>query len=203
MNSRLHPQPANPPLPRRRSVEAAKLLEHQMYFWGKDVVHPAGNLLVAFGATPFRNEAVAHKVHCYALSTPQGRVVLHSTGIHLQPHDEDGGIAYLRPTHRLYHTPPQELPLPCASANALSAALQPVKVSEFPSSLRLLLEFVRDYETQAAPLLPPQARDHAWREYRRTASHGIKWLRPADSARWLEACLTATAKPLPGLPTTP
>jgi hypothetical protein len=41
-------QPAASRWPRFRNVEAAKLLEHQMYFWGKDVLHPAGNLLVAF-----------------------------------------------------------------------------------------------------------------------------------------------------------
>ena len=31
-------------LPRLRSVEAAKLLEHQMYFWGKDVLRSGGKL---------------------------------------------------------------------------------------------------------------------------------------------------------------
>lgn len=72
-------------LPRRRSVEAAKLLEHQMYFWGRDVIHALGNLLVVRGATPFRPEAPAHKVRCYDLRSPQGRVVLHSTGVVLWP----------------------------------------------------------------------------------------------------------------------
>ena len=163
-----------------------------MYFWGKDVLHPAGNLLVALGGTPFRDDTVAHKVRCYALNTPQGRVVLHSTGVLLQPAHGDCGIAYLRPTHRLYHAPLQEMPLPCASAKAIPATLPPVMASEFPSCLRLLLQFVRAYEAQAARILSAHARDHTWCEYRRTASRGIKWLRPADSARWLEACLART-----------
>jgi hypothetical protein len=163
-----------------------------MYFWGKDVLHPAGNLLVALGGTPFRNDAVAHKVRCYTLNTPQGRIVLHSTGVLLQPADSGCGIAYLRPTHRLYHVLLQDMPLPCPSAKSIPDTLPPVRASDFPSSLILLLQFVRDYEAQAARILPTHAREQAWREYRRTASRGIKWLRPVDSTRWLEACLTRT-----------
>jgi hypothetical protein len=180
-------------LPRLRSVEAAKLLEHQMYFWGMDVLHAGGNLLVALGCIPLRREDAAHKVRCYAMNTPQGRVILHSTGVLLQPEDGAFGITYLRPTHRLYHVPPQVMPLPCASDKAIPADLQPVKASEFPSALARLLQFVRDYENRAAARLPARAREDAWREHRRTATHGIKWLPPADSRRWLDACLASAA----------
>lgn len=180
-------------LPRLRSVEAAKLLEHQMYFWGKDVLHPRGNLLVEFGCTAFRRNDAPHMVRCYALSTPQGRVILHSTGVLLQPDEAETGIAYLRPAHRLYHVPPQALPLPCASAKSIPADLQPVKASEFPSALTRLLQFVRDYENLAATRLPARAREDAWREHRRTATHGIRWIPPADSRRWLDACLASAA----------
>lgn len=182
-------QPADARPPRYRSVEAAKLLEHQMYFWGKDVLHPRGNLLVVLGGTPFRNEAVAHKVRCYELDTPQGRVVLHSTGVCLQPADEDRGIVYLRPTHRLYHAPPGHMPLPCASAGEIPANLHPVSTREFPTGLTRLLQFVRDYEERVASILTVHARHEAWREYRRTASRGVKWIHPDESRRWLEACL--------------
>lgn len=180
-------------LPRLRSVEAAKLLEHQMYFWGKDVLSPQGNLLVTLGGTPFHRDDAPHHVRCYAMTIPQGRVILHSTGVLFRPEEGQGGIAYLRPAHRLYHVPPQEMPLPCASAKCIPSHLQPVRASEFPEPLRQLLQFVRDYEVRAAPHLPARARDDAWREHRRTASHGIKWLPPADSRRWLDACLASAA----------
>lgn len=180
-------------LPRLRSVEAAKLLEHQMYFWGKDVLHPAGNLLVALGCTPFRRDEAPHQVRCYALTTPQGRVILHSTGVMFQPDEGESGIAYLRPAHRLYHMPPQILPLPCATAKSIHPGLRSVKSTEFPAALTSLLLFVRDYETRVAAQLPARAREEAWREHRRTATHGIKWLPPADSRRWLDACLARSA----------
>ena len=74
-----------------------------------------------------------------------------------------------------------------------SADLQPVKATEFPAALTRLLQFVRDYENQAAARLPARAREDAWREHRRTATHGIRWLPPADSRRWLDACLASAA----------
>jgi hypothetical protein len=188
-------QPAASRLPRFRSVEAAKLLEHQMYFWGKDVLHPAGNLLVAFGGTPFRRDDAPHAVRCYALTVAEGRMILHSTGVVFQPDQGRCGIAYLRPAHRLYHVPPGEMPLPCPSAKAIASNLRTVRPGEFPPTLTRLLHFVRDYETWAAQRLPNHARDGAWREFRRTASHGTQWLPPAESRRWLDACLPAAAPP--------
>lgn len=137
-------QPSDARLPRLRSVEAAKLLEHQMYFWGKDVLHPAGNLLVALGCSSFRRDDAPHHVRCYALTAPQGRVVLHSTGVLLQPDEGQCGIAYLRPAHRLYHVPPQAMPLPCASAKVIHPGLRSVKSTEFPATLTRLLQFVRE-----------------------------------------------------------
>jgi len=189
----VHAVTATRALPRLRSVEACRLLEHQMYFWGKDILAPQGNLLIALGCTPFRRADVPHRVSCYALDTRQGRVILHSTGVLLQPDENSAGIAYLRPAHRLYHLAPQQTPLPCPSAKSIPRGLKPVMPSEFPSALTSLLKVVRDYENRAATILPAGAREDAWREYRRTATHGIKWLPPADSRRWLDACLASTS----------
>jgi len=169
------------PLPRQRSVEAAKLLEHQMYFWGKEGLHPAGNLIVAFGGTPYRRDDAPHAVRCYALTTTQGHPILQSTGVLLQPSEGQCGIAHLRPAHRLYHIPPHAMPLPCPSAKAIAVNLRTVRPTEFPPTLTRLLRFVREYEQWAARRLPDHARESAWREYRRTASRGTKWLPPADS----------------------
>ncbi len=190
MNRPLLSKPASPALPRLRSVEASKFLEHQMYFWGKDLCTPNGNMLLAWGAERYHRQESPHAVSCYALKAPQGRVVLHSTGVQLQPADDGMGIAYLRPAHRLYHVPSDESPLPCANAGAIGPTLRAVKASEFPDSLTLLLGFVRDYETWASARIAPNARLAAWREHRRLASHGVRWLMPQDSRRWLDACLT-------------
>ena len=186
------PRPTAAALPRVRSVEAARLLEHQMFFWGKDVLAPQGNLLAAYGCQRFRCADLPHAVHCYEIASPHGRVVLHSTGVWMGGAEEStDGIVYLRPTHRLYHAAPGPLPLPCASLAQVPAHLRSVRAAEtLPPTLVRLLRFVRDYETWAAPHLPERARDKAWREHRRTASHGVRWLPPAASRRWLAAALT-------------
>jgi hypothetical protein len=166
-----------------------------MYFWGKDVVHPEGNLLVAFGGTPFRRDDAPHAVRCYAFARAQGQLILHSTGAVFQPDEGACGVAYLRPAHRLHHVPPGEMPLPCPSAKAIASSLRTVRPGEFPPALTRLLQCVREYETWAAPLLPAHARHQAWRDYQRTASHGTQWLPPAESRRWLDACLAAAQVP--------
>ena len=132
-----------------------------------------------------------HRVHCYEVETTRGRVVLHSTGVLFQTLEGGDGIAYLRPVHRLYHVPLREMPLPCASARQVPAALRSVSPLEFPAGLWRLLDFVRCYETWAARRLAPDARIAAWRDRRNTARLGVKWLPPAESARWLDACLAA------------
>ncbi len=177
-------------IPRLRSVEAAKFLEHQMYFWGQDVLHPKGNLLVTAGCKRFQRPNSPHAVHCYTLKTPVASITLHSTGVALQPLDGSPGVTYLRPTHRLYHDPQHRLPLPYEKGNLTS--LQRILPNEFPPALTTLLTFVRAYEQWAAPQLPPGARLAAWREQKTTATRGVRWLKPKESLEWLDACLTAS-----------
>jgi len=183
-------------LPRLRSVEAAKLLEHQMYFWGKDVLHPGGNLLRAYGCDTFARRDAPHPVRCYEVATAHGLATLHSTGVHL--HTGGAGVAYLRATHRLYHTSGAEMPLPCPSLRDLPAGLRSLRPSEFPAALTALLAFVSSYESWAAARLPGTARTDAWREFRRTASRGVRWLPPDASLAWLHAALNVHCRVFAG-----
>ena len=183
-------------LPRLRSVESAKLIEHQMYFWGRDVLHPDGNLLVAAGCQTFRRTECSHAVRCYRLKTSAALITLHSTGVSLQPMDGSPGVAFLRPTHRLYHLSEGTLPLPY-DKNALRS-LRGILPREFPQALTTLLAFVQAYEGWAADQwLPEGSRLAAWREQKSSATKGVRWLKPQDSLQWLDACLASrqTADP--------
>ncbi len=183
-------------LPRLRSVESAKLIEHQMYFWGRDVLHPDGNRLVAAGCQSFRRTECSHAVRCYQLETPAAQIILHSTGVSLQPTDGSPGVVFLRPTHRLYHLPEGALPLPYDKDTVRS--LRGILPSEFPKALTTLLAFVQAYEDWAADQwLPTGSRLAAWREQKSSATKGIRWLKPQESLQWLDACLASrqTADP--------
>jgi hypothetical protein len=175
--------------PRFRSVESAKLIEHQMYFWGQDVLHPAGNLLIAAGCQDFRREDCPHAVRCYQLETAVATITLHSTGVSLQPKDGTSGVVYLRPTHRLYHLAAGIPPLPYQKDK--DSSLRRLLPKAFPPALSLLLALVRAYERWAAHHWEPGSRLAAWRDQRATATKGIRWLPPEDSLRWLDACLAA------------
>ena len=115
------------PLPAVTVGNAVKLLEQQMYLWGRDVLSPWGNLLVARGARTFRREDRRHDVRCYEFGTDDGTVLLHSTGVEYHFRVEDGrleaagaggaaGLAYLRPHHRAFVLPAGGSVLPCRPA---------------------------------------------------------------------------------------
>ena len=175
-------------LPRLRSVESAKLMEHQMYFWGRDVMHPSGNLLVAAGCERFRREDCAHMVSCYRYETESVVIILHSTGVSLRGKEGGPGVVYLRPTHRLYQFE-EGFPLPYQAS--LLRSLRRLRPNEFPPALTGLLAFVQAYEQWASGAVSRGSRLAAWREQRSTATKGVRWLKPSDSMRWLERCLAA------------
>lgn len=189
-------------LPRFRSVESAKLIEHQMYFWGRDVLSPNGNLLMAAGCQSFRREECSHAVRCYRLETSVAAITLHSTGISLQMADGSPGVVYLRPTHQLYHVPEGALPLPYG--RDVQRSLRRVLPKEFPQALTTLLSFVRAYEQWAGDeWLPEGSRLAAWKEQRSSATKGVRWLKPQDSLRWLDACLASRQTAAPNQYTAP
>ena len=205
LSKRIHPHPSSPNevsrSPRLRSVESAKLIEHQMYFWGRDVLHPNGNLLCAAGFQGFRRADCPHKVRCYSLKIPLGEITLHSTGVSFQTGNGSPGVIYLRPTHRLYHFEKGAILLPF-QRNELDS-LRRLLPNEFPPALTTLLAFVHAYEQWAGNQGLPESRLNAWREQKSSASKGIRWLKPADSRRWLEACLDARQAADPNQYTTP
>lgn len=188
-------------LPRLRSIESAKLIEHQMYFWGWDVLHPEGNLLIAAGCRSFHRADCPHAVRCYRLETPAAVVTLHSTGVSLRTAGGSPGVVYLRPTHRLYHVPEDTVPLPYGKG--VLRSMRRLRPNEFSPALTALLAFVRAYERWAAHRWHPESRLAAWREQKSSASKGVRWLKPKDSLRWLDACLAAREAAEPNQYTAP
>lgn len=160
-----------------------------MFFWGWDVLHPEGNLLIEAGCQSYHRADCPHAVHCYRLRTSAAEVILHSTGVSLQMPDEPTGVAYLRPTHQLYHVAEGTTPLPYEKSALRS--MRRIRPNEFSPALTALLAFVRAYEKWAAHRWHPDSRLAAWREQKSSATKGVRWLKPADSLRWLDACLAA------------
>ena len=171
------------------SINAAKLLEQQMYFWGADVLFPSENLLASWGCRKFHQPTRPHAVHCYQLSSPQYSLILHSSGA-LFHHalDPSLAIAYLRPHHRLFSSPSLDPAILPASHKPPPPPLRSLRPSEVPPTLVALLQLVQDYESWAAPRLPHDHRHGLYREFRKVP-HAVRWLPPDQSSAWLLAFL--------------
>ncbi len=173
-----------------------------MYLWGRDVLSPWGNLLVARGARTFRREDRRHDVRCYEFGTDDGTVLLHSTGVEYHFRVEDGrleaagaggaaGLAYLRPHHRAFVLPAGGSVLPCRStAEPLPAGARSLSPRNPAPALTALLSWIRDYERWAATRVEAGWRLDTWARLQRVPK-GVRWLRPSASAAWLDAALAA------------
>ncbi len=165
-----------------------------MYLWGRDVRHPAGNLLLAYGCQAFKRPGQRHQTSLYLHERNGFRVLLHSTGVAASMVDtvrpmraEGAWVAYLRPHHRLFTLPVEsEVPLPCESTGQplppQTTALRPL---EMPETLPALLAWVRDYEHWCRRHVTAAERLHSYRELRRLPQ-AVRWLPPAESLAWLD-----------------
>ena len=61
---------------RFRAAEATKLIEQQMYLFGRDVLHPRGNLLRGYGCTAGKLPGQKHHIRVYLHAAPGMLVTL-------------------------------------------------------------------------------------------------------------------------------
>lgn len=176
-------------------AEATRLIEQQMYLWGSDVLHPAGNLLKSYGCARYRRADLAHPVHLYRRENERVRVTLHSTGVALvlldasqQVRAEESGVVYLRPHHRLYQFASHlEPPLPCPGARHVdSGMVSAILPKDMPAALLALLAWVRDYEHWSRQHVTEAHRLESWREFRK-ARYALRWMQPQQSLVLLDS----------------
>jgi hypothetical protein len=154
-------------------------LKQQMFYWGRDVVHPSGNLLVAQGFAK-RKSGGLQGTSCYQLDWQQGRIELH--GACAGWYGPDGGFVFIRPHGKCHGWLDAEPPVPghwpCESIHEPG-----------PEALRRLslplLEWWLHYEREVRDLLGPSYRVGCHRHFKKLA--GSKpWLPPGPDIRWLE-----------------
>ena len=180
---------------RFRAAEATKLIEQQMYLFGRDVLHPRGNLLRAYGCTAGKLPGQKHHIRVYLHAAPGMLVTLHSTGMALVLTDDAGdplvgerAMLYLRPHHALFSfdplTPP---PLPCANVQqVLPTCLKRILFTEMPVALCAMLRWIREYETWCVQQVGHRDRWEGYKDYRKVP-HAMRWIPPDESLRWLQS----------------
>ncbi len=136
--------------PRLRALlrDVTELLGQQMYFWGRDVIHPQGNLLCKHGFARKKSEGL-EGTSCYRKSLPGDRFIeLHGAcaGCYAQKSHVEGesNFLYIRARNRCFlyaeTAPPapgfyEKASLLCGPATQLYAGLLP------------FLDWWIDYET--------------------------------------------------------
>ena len=153
-------------------------LKQQMFFWGKDAIHPEGNLFLRTGFEK-RESTGLQGTSCYRLPWQKGALELH--GSHAGWLNSDGGIFFLRPlgrcVHWLDHAPPVPGQYPrgryCAKTN------QELYLLAHP-----FLDWWLDHEAAVLRLAGEGYREACHRQYKRLP-RSRAWLRPEQATRWV------------------
>lgn len=158
-------------------------LAQQMIFWGQDVKHPGGNLLVRAGMTRIARERVGQEGSSRYRQEWQGGVIeIHGFCAGWYP-AEGEGVIFIRNRQRLLGVrggmptvPGAYEGLKAPSPDALLAGVRP------------LVQWWIAYEERVAAVTPPAYREACWQRARRLAK-ARAWLPPAEVVPWLRRFL--------------
>lgn len=153
-------------------------MRQQMYFWGRDAIHPDGNLFVHTGFKK-RPSTGLQGTSCYSLDWQGGIIELH--GSHagwIGPHD---GFLFIRPLARCVRWHAPTLPIP--------GSWQPHQYqTKQDTTLHTLaipfLDWWLHHEAQVTRLAGPNFRTACHRQYKKLPKTR-PWLAPTDVTRWI------------------
>lgn len=149
-----------------------------MFFWGKDAVHPEGNLLERTGFAK-RPSLGLQGTSCYRLPWEKGAIELH--GSFAGWIGQEGGGFFIRPLGRcvrwLDSAPPIPGQWPSESyASRADEALQ--------SAVGPLLDWWLAHDAHVAQLVGPQHRENCYRHYQNLPGTRA-WLCPELGRAWV------------------
>lgn len=182
--------PVRIPVPHRSQLrvalrDAAKAAYCQMYYWGRDVLHPDGNLLVRFG---FERIAKSSKegTSRYRLAWQEGIIELHGFCAGWYP-DSGGGICYDRKheSWRLWDS--GDLPDPAGLVRReVNFSQDNGRLPDLLQRSARFLTWVLTYERWSMAQWGVEARRGHHRDFTRLLSRK-RWLPPEPSLNWLAA----------------
>lgn len=154
----------------------------QMYYWGKDVLNPGGNLLQRYG---FRRipKQTPHGSSRYRLPWGDGVIELHGfVAGWYRPHGQ--GLLFVRHRRVCQRYDGSEPVAPEALEEALAYTPRALpECREFSAVLGEFLRFLLDYEAFVLRECGVAYRQEVFEEYRALRlSHW--WLRPAEALAW-------------------
>lgn len=155
-------------------------LRQQMFFWGRDVMHPDGNLLEASGFTK-RQSTGLQGTSCYRMPWRDGHIDLH--GACAGWYGGAGSFVFIRPIDRGVGWRGDEPPVPGHWDPDRIEALAPPTLRE---RLSPFLDWWIAYEEAIHHRCGPAYRERCHREFKK-APRSKPWLKPELAQRWLRA----------------
>ncbi|MEM1083184.1 MAG: hypothetical protein AAGI48_03610 [Verrucomicrobiota bacterium] len=153
-------------------------LHQQMFFWGRDVVHPEGNAFIR-GGFEKRSCVQLPGSSVYGREWQGGRIELH--GSQAGWYGEGGGFVYLRVQGRCYQWQDAEPPVPGEWSRDFLDASQPERTLELAGPF---LDWWLSFEQEVVRRHGLEYRDSCFRHYNRLP-RSRAWLSPAQSIRWV------------------
>ncbi|HRQ90345.1 MAG TPA: hypothetical protein PLA50_16215 [Bacteroidia bacterium] len=158
-------------------------LAQQMFYWGRDVIHSSGNLLVAYGFDRRKSEGL-DGTSCYRKTLGEGCVELHGACAGWYPGVAgESAFLYIRNRRCCYAYDGEEPPAPGIYCDDF---LRTVPVGERVRLSQRFLDWWLDYEQWIAGVTGPGYRDACHRAFAKLPK-STPWLPPAQGMAWLRA----------------
>lgn len=164
----------------------------QMFFWGCDVRHPKGNLLVALGMERLAREcAHGEGSSRYRMPWKGGLIELHSFCVGWYPSaSENKGAIFIRGQERLLSCQSE---MPLTPGRYENERFSRDSSDELLITIRPLLAWIVEYEEQIENIAGPEYRPQCWKRY--LSKIGARpWLSPAQSMEWYRNFLDTPEK---------
>lgn len=152
--------------------------DQQMYFWGRDAAHHAGNLFVRSGFQK-RGSTGLQGTSCYSLPWQDGIIELH--GSHAGWIGAGGGFLFVRPLKRCVRWLDAVPPVPGDWPKEKFTTTDPAALHSLAIPF---LNWWLAHEKTVSQLVGADFRDACHRQYRKLPKTR-PWLPPAIATRWI------------------
>jgi hypothetical protein len=161
-------------------------IQQQMFFWGQDVLHPAGNLLVSQGFSRSPSTGI-RGTSCYRREWQNGHLELY--GSVAGWYGPKGGFSFVRPKRKcVVWLPSDETPVPGAwQVDSINRA---ASRAELYDASRPFLNWLIAYESEIFGKFGSCYRDGHYRKYGKVPKNRV-WLPPARARQWFQMFLMA------------
>lgn len=158
-------------------------IQQQMFFWGQDVLHPSGNLLLKTGFKKSPSTGIKG-TSCYKLAWQDGHIELY--GSCAGWYGKNGGFAFIRPWKKcVVWESGTETPIPGTWKKEF--VKRNASRAELHKAARPFLEWLLSYERFVQQECGEQYRSENFKSYKKVPKAKL-WLPPKVALEWME-CL--------------